>query len=141
MIVIYSPADGAPQRYEFNPSRVRQSEAEVIEGRAGVSWEQWLNAIKLGSAKARRVLLWACMRQQHPMLRIEDAPDPYVGEVVVEFTVAELTELRESVASARVADEEQRAQLLAGIDAEIEVQAEREAAAADLGKAPLPSAG
>ena len=78
MLVTYRPEDNADgvREWEFDPDRVRQSDAEMIEKRSGLpSWTKWVEAIQAGSASARRVLLWHLMRKEHHTLRLEDTPD------------------------------------------------------------------
>lgn len=93
MDVTYKPEDGSVQRWSFNSGRVRQSEAEQIEAKAGTRYEEWVLDVQSGSARARRVLLWHLIRRDHPKFRFEDTPDFYVDELVVEYDAAELREL------------------------------------------------
>ena len=93
MDVTYKPEDGSVQRWSFNSGRVRTGEAEQIEARAGMRYEEWVLGVQSGSARARRVLLWHLLRRDHPKLRFEDTPDFYVDELVVEYDVVELRDL------------------------------------------------
>lgn len=115
MHVTYKPEDGTPQEWEFNPGRVRAGAAEVIEKRFGDSWEKFCAAVQQGSMRARRVLLWHLLTREHPGLRLEDVPDFYADEVVVEHSVAELTELRERLDKADL-PEDQRVMTHAAFD-------------------------
>ncbi len=126
MIVTYAPEGGAAQRWEFNPQRVRASEAEAIEKRAGETWDAWLVGVQSGSMKARRVLLWHMLRRDHPTVRYEDVPDFYAGEVLVEHTSAELTEMRDRVAKANI-PADQREQALTALDVALTEAMSREA--------------
>lgn len=137
MHVTYRPEGDAEQRWEFDPTRVRASKAEMIEKRFGESWDVFLASIQQGSMRARRVLLWHLLTLAHPGLRFEDAPDFFADELLVEYTVAELNEIRTRVASKMPAGEE-REQVLTLLDSEItEAMARDEAAGVEPeGKAP-----
>lgn len=138
MFVTYKPetADGDPQRWEFDPGRVRASEAEMIEKRYGDKWDQWRNDVRAGSAKARRVLLWHLLRQAHHTLRYEDVPDFLMDELLVEHSVGELVELRDRLMKANVSDTD-REQLMTALNIEITEAAERELTDPEtVGKAP-----
>jgi hypothetical protein len=121
VFITYRPEDQpaeAVQRWEFNPGRIRQSEAEIIEKRYGAKFDVWRNDVRVGSAKARRVLLWHLLRREHPGLKYEDTPDFYMDEVLVEHSVTELVELRDRMAKATL-DEETRGQIQTALDLEI----------------------
>lgn len=137
MIVTYKPEDDAEQRWEFDPKRVRASKAEMIEKRFGESWDMFLANIQQGSMRARRVLLWHLLTLEHPALRWEDTPDFFAAELLVEYSVAELTDLR-NAAMTKMAASELREQLLTALDSEItEAMARDEAAGVEPeGKAP-----
>lgn len=120
MFVTYSP-EGAefPTSWEFDPNRVRQSAAEMIEKRYGGRWSDFIQAVQAGEAKARRVLLWHLMvRDGHPSLRYEDVPDFYMGELEVDYSVDDLGRLREQVADSAMPYNE-REEMLVRLDLEI----------------------
>jgi hypothetical protein len=140
MFVTYQPEGASsPLEREFQPGRIRESRAEMIErryakllGEKFVPFEQWRMAVLQDGAAARRVLLWHVLSIDHPTVRIEDV-DPYRDELIVQASKSELGELRETLASAGGMDDAQRETMLAMVDAQIE-------AAPDdgMGKAPLP---
>ena len=134
MRVTYAPEGGAEQVWDFDPKRVRASEAEAIERRAGESWDAWLLNVQSGQMRARRVLLWHLMRRDHPTLRYEDTPDFFAGEVVVEHTRAELEEIRERAVRAKLPPD-QREQVLSALDMAIDEAREREGGGEGEGKA------
>lgn len=122
MWVTYRPEDqpeDAVQRWEFNPKRVRTSDAEIIEKRYGANWDTWLNDVRSGSAKARRVLLWHLLRREHARLRYEDTPDFYMEELLVEHSVVELLELKDRLSKVKLDDESAREQMATALDIEI----------------------
>jgi hypothetical protein len=57
--------------------------------------------------------------REHAGYRLEDLPDFYAGELEVSFSVAELTGMRESAVKAPLDDEDEREQLLMGLDVAI----------------------
>lgn len=97
MRVTYSPEGGDVQSWTFRPAKVRSSQAIITQKAYGKSWEVFAAEVQQGDIAARRILLWHLMRGDHPVLRLEDVPDFYAGELVVEH---EADELREMLASA-----------------------------------------
>ncbi|MFC7380894.1 hypothetical protein [Sphaerisporangium rhizosphaerae] len=134
MFVTYKPEDGDEQRWEFNPKRVRASKAEMIEKRAGENWDAWLASLQSGNMRARRVLLWHLLTVDHPTFRWEDVPDFYASELMVEHSVAELTEIRDRVTKAKL-PADQVDQILSALDGEIASAMEREQVSEPAGKA------
>lgn len=122
MFVTYKPESGDEQRWEFDPAKVRQSAAEMIEKRygGGRTYEQWKAAVQQGESRARRVLLWHLMTRDHHTLRYEDVPDFLMGEFEVEFSLAELHALREQVLKVDAPDkQEERENTLVALDIQI----------------------
>lgn len=120
MFVTYKPEDSDPQVWEFNPQRVRASAAELVERRYGKQWEMFLKDLMQGSMQARRVLLWHLICRTHQTLRFEDTPDFYADELLLEFSRAELLEMRAAVESNKGLGDEERAVMLSALDDEIE---------------------
>lgn len=133
MDVTYTPEGGAAQTWNFNAGRVRTAEAEQIESRSGMRYEEWVLAIQQGSARARRVLLWHLMRRDHPRYRFEDTPDFYMDELVLEYDAAELGELLARLDDPSIElDDEAASKVRLLLTSEIEAAKAR----GDLGKAP-----
>lgn len=135
--------EGAEQarEWEFDPNRVRQSDAEMIEKRSGQSWTKWVEAIQAGSAHARKVLLWHLLRKELHTLRLEDTPDFYMGELEIDYSLGDLQKLRQQVADSSMGDAE-KANMLERLDLEIATRlGKEELDAEDLGKAPSNAAG
>lgn len=135
MRVTYTPEDGDQQDWEWDPDRVRQSHAELVEKRYGRPWELFVVDVQAGNAKARRVLLWHLMCRQHHTLRYEDTPDFYMGELKVEHSLDELTEIRDRTLKANMPEDE-RQELLTALDLGI---TEQLAKGEEPGKAPSPA--
>lgn len=152
MYVIYTPADAPMQKWTFDPARVRSQRAIQIERHAGQTWEEWLQGVQMGRMRARRVLLWHLISQDHPTLRFEDTPDFLAGELAVHHSPAELAEMiREARRASAQIPEDQYAMVMATLEreakasarierehfrAESEPEAESEAEAEAEGKAP-----
>lgn len=138
MFVTYEPEGSTePRRWEFRPGRLRESRAEMLErryakliGEKTVPFEQFRMAVLQDQASARRVLLWHLLQLEHPTLRIEDV-DPLRDELTIEASRSELTELRDTLATAGGLDDTQRELMLAQIDTQIAAAPED-----DAGKAP-----
>lgn len=118
MFVTFKPEGEPEQRWEFDPDRVASSKAEMIEKRAGMKWDEWRQAIQMGSARARRALLWHLFTLKHHTLRFEDMPDFAVGDLVIEHSVAEVQALIAKISKVKM-DDEQREQVQAAFDIEL----------------------
>jgi hypothetical protein len=148
MLVTYKPEneDGTPRagegwEKEFNPQRVRQSRAEMIEKRYGARYAVWVSEIQAGEAKARRVLVWHLLSLEHPTFKMEDVPDFMFGELELDYSVADLQKLRGQVAESAM-DDAAKAETLDRLDMEIAtrlLKPTEELTAVDLGKAEVPS--
>lgn len=104
--------------WEFDPNRVRASQAEMIERRYGQPWSVFVVELMKGSMLARRVLLWHLQRLTHPNYRFEDI-DFYADELLVEFSKAELERMRADAETNGGLTEEDRRMVLAALDSEI----------------------
>jgi hypothetical protein len=135
MIATYKPSDSETQSWTFDPGKVKGSAAEVIEKRFGGTYQEFQVAIQQGQTRARRVLLWYLIWQAHPTLRFEDMPDFCFDEFTLDYTTAELLELRERIGKARMEDEGKRQQMLEAFEIAIDEAMERENAAPPVGKA------
>lgn len=132
MIVKYTPADGEPRSWSFNPRRQLASMCGVIEAayrklQPGGTYAGWAEAALAGDIAACRVLLWHLQKAEHPVLRLEDV-DFYVDELEVAADAVELRALREQVVAVPLKpgmSEADRDEVLAKLDEEL---AELEAA-------------
>lgn len=119
MIVTYKPENAEPTKYKFRPNTIKASEAEMIEKRAGCSFEEWTQKVISGSATARRVLLWHCMRRDHPALRWEDTPDFAWSEVLIERELDELERFVAVIRETKALTEEEREAVLEEVEKEM----------------------
>lgn len=118
MIITYTPEDGEAQRWEWDAGDVRAAEAELMESKAGVPWDQFQMQLLQGMMRARRVLLWHLLRQTHPSLKLTDV-DFATSEVKAEFQADELALLRKGIEEAPGVDDEKREQALTMLDRSI----------------------
>lgn len=119
MFVTYKPEGNDPQIWEFDPNKVRASQAEMVEKRYGQPWDVFLRDLIKGSMLARRVLLWHLTRLSHHMLRFEDTPDFYAAELTVEYSREELQALRDEAEKSKAITDDERTAALAALDEEI----------------------
>ena len=97
MFVSFKPKDGDAQTWDFVPEDVYEDDAELIEQHSGAVWDDFIDNLRAGQARARRVLLWYLTRQTHPKLPFNDTPRFRMGELTVEFSSSELQELIDKV--------------------------------------------
>lgn len=138
MQVTYKPEDH-PDRarvWDFNPERVRQSRAEMIEKRFGGRYAEWVDGVQRANSRARKVLLWHLMNMEHPTVKLEDVPDFMMGELEVDYALGDLQKLRRQVAESAM-DDATKEQTLERLDLEIATRmgkSEDELTPEDLGK-------
>lgn len=111
MIVKFTPENGQASEWKFNPKRVKVSQAERIETLSGGTYDAWLNGVRIGNVKHRRVLLWVCYTIDHPMFRWDDTPDFYVDELVVEMERSEMQDMLDQIGSLKGVSNEKRAEV------------------------------
>jgi len=104
--ITYKPEDGERQEWDFEPGRIRNSVASMIVNQFGGSYDEWKLGVQKNDPKARRVLLWHLMTQDHAKMRLADVPDFYDDELVVEYSSAEIDELRTKVEKSNMANKD-----------------------------------
>ncbi|MEU8209786.1 hypothetical protein AB0B85_11365 [Micromonospora sp. NPDC049044] len=119
MIVTYTPDGDQAQQWEFSPGRIKSSEAEILQKRYGGTWDEFKVGVLKGDMRARRVMLFHCLRREHHTLRFEDMPDFFDEELELEFTKAELEGMRAQVAQASGLNADERESTLAALDVQI----------------------
>jgi hypothetical protein len=91
---IYAPEDGPQQEWQFNPMRLMNVEAEMLEGVGGDFWDDYASAgqkLLSGNVRARRAFLWLFLRRNQPDLRFQDLAFR-IDEVRIEVEDDDLTE-------------------------------------------------
>lgn len=135
MYLIYSPeGQDEPTRWKYNPRKIMSAEREWIERRTDRNWSEFTKDVIQGSSLCRRALLFVYLKREHPTVKWDDVDFAW-DELKLEYSKAELIELRSTVAESASGDE--RAAVLEKLDAEI-VDAFEDPE--DEGKAQLPVA-
>lgn len=128
MKITYTPEDGEPQVFDYNPNRLMSAEREALEKQTGRSFNEFAMGVLKGDARCRRALLHILLKRQHPTLRFDDV-DFCWDELTVEMTKGEI-ELAVAKLREKKGDEELVEGLLRQLDE----------APLDEGKARLPFA-
>lgn len=107
MDVKYDPEDGSPVRtWTFDPEDLLRSEAAAMEkAYGGVALEVLINDLRIRNAKARAVLLWHLLKQDHPHLKFPDTPDFRMRQMTVEMSSAELKAVYDQMARTKMDDD------------------------------------
>lgn len=90
MKVTYTPEDGEPQVFDYNPNKLMSAEREALEKRTGMSFQQFTMGVLRGHSLCRRALLHVLLKRQHPGISYEDV-DFCWDELTVEMTKGEIT--------------------------------------------------
>lgn len=135
MYLVYSPeGQEEPTRWKYNPRKIMSAEREWIERRTDRNWSEFTKDVIQGSSLCRRALLYVFLKREHPTVKWDDVDFAW-DELKLEYSKAELIELRSTVAESVSGDE--RAAVLEKLDTEI---AEAFEDPDDEGKAQLPVA-
>lgn len=129
MKIIYTPADGDEQTWDWDPKMVRAKDAELIETKADATWDEFQMQLLGGRMRARRVLLWFLLRRDHLSLKLDDV-DFAAGEVKAEHTIDELQELRDGLDDAANIPEDKRDAAREFLDQQIAKRREEDGAPA-----------
>ncbi|WP_460067396.1 hypothetical protein [Streptomyces sp. YKOK-I1] len=135
MYLVYSPEGQAePTRWKYNPRKIMSAEREWIERRTERNWSDFTKDVVQGNSLCRRALLFVFLKRDHPTVKWDDVDFAW-DELKLEYTKAELIEIRATVADSATGEE--RETVLAKLDGEI---AEAYEDPEDEGKAQLPVA-
>lgn len=135
MYLVYAPEGSEePNRWKYNPRKIMSAEREWIERRTDRNWSEFTKDVVAGSSLCRRALLYTFLKREHPTVKWDDVDFAW-DELKLEYSKAELIELRSTIAESATGDE--AAAVLAKLDEEItEAYEDPE----DGGKAQLPVA-
>lgn len=114
MKLVYTPTDGEPEEYDFEPSKLLSAEAESIEDLRGARWDSFEEFGQLflkGNAKAHRAALWIMKRRKNPALKFEDLSYP-LNALAISFSDEEASKFIESIRNNPDLDEDQKHYLL-----------------------------
>lgn len=71
MQFVYRP-DGAERRWDFDPMKLMNAEAEVIERRTGMMYGDWSSQVTQGSMLALHGLLFVMLKREEPTLKWDE---------------------------------------------------------------------
>lgn len=115
MILTFNPGEGEARSWPVQLDKIMQPEAELIERRTGMTWDEFGGKLAQGSALARRALVYVLEKRTHPTLAWESfGADFPVGAISLEY------------------DRDEMAQIIAGMDEAMPDGAEKDAALAQL---------
>jgi hypothetical protein len=115
--LVYQPeGESEPQRWQYNPLKLRATEREMLERRTDLNFSEFTGKVLQGSSLCRRALLFLFLRRQHPRIKWEDVDFAW-DELRLEYSKQELTQMREKVADTLSGRELEAA--LIQVDAEI----------------------
>lgn len=136
MRLVYHPeGQEEPTVWAINLGKLRSLELEAIERATGFNYgTEFRDRLLKGNGLARRALLWTFLRRQHATLKFADV-DFADEELILEFDLEELREIRRTVADSPAVPEPERVAMLAEIDQQIAGLEDQPAE----GKAPTPS--
>lgn len=100
MRLIYSPEGAEPQSWDFEPRKIMNPEAELIERYTGWTFEEFGQQFLKGSTLARHALLYVMLKRKTPGLRFEEVQFA-MGEVDVVFGDEEMRAFRAALEEKR----------------------------------------
>lgn len=89
MQLVYAPEGAEAQRWEFDPNKIMNVEAEAIERETGWTFSEFGQQFLKGSTTARHALLWIMLKRKTPGLKYAEVQFA-MDEVDVVFTDEEL---------------------------------------------------
>lgn len=89
MKVKYTPENGDPKEFDYNPNKLMSAEREAIETRLGLSFKAFADGVLNGNSRCRRVLLYTLQKREHPTISYDDV-DFAMDELKVEMTKGEI---------------------------------------------------
>lgn len=117
MIVTFTPVEGEKRTWEFRADKIMQPEAELIERRTGMTYDQFTQAIVQGSALARRALVFVFEKRVHPTLSWDAFGDFPVTAIQVDYDRDEMAEILKQVRESPGLTDEERAGVVAALEA------------------------
>lgn len=117
MILIYSPAEGDVQRWNYDPNRLMSAEREALEKRTGRDFSGFTEGVIEGSSVCRRALLHMFLKRAHPGVRYEDV-DFCWDQLELQFSKQEYQAMRDAISQSDGGPDQ--SERLAAIDREME---------------------
>lgn len=95
MIILYSPEDGEPRRFDVRS--VRTSEAQIVERTTDMKWGDIKRGVRDDDPTAMRGVVWVLLKRETPTLRWADF-DPLIEELTSKFDARELAAVAADIA-------------------------------------------
>lgn len=103
MIIVYTPAGGAPEHYDVKTLKV--SEASVVSRSVDMKWGEIKESLGEDDLDAMRGIVWVLKKRAQPSLRLGDF-DPGIDEMVTRFDQQEAINYVDAAFSVLDADSE-----------------------------------
>lgn len=103
MIIVYTPADGAEERYDAHTLRV--SEVSIVQRTVDMKWSDIEAGLEKDDPEAMRGIAWVIKKRANPSLRYGDF-DPMIGELTTRMDKREVTEYLENAFALAERDED-----------------------------------
>jgi choline dehydrogenase-like flavoprotein len=117
VFLIYKPeGSDEPQRWRYIPRKMMSAEREWIERRTERTWSEFTKDVVAGSSLCRRALLYVFLKRDHPGVKWDDVDFAW-DELTLQYSKAELIQIRETAAEAATGEE--REMVLARLDEQI----------------------
>jgi hypothetical protein len=113
MIITYTPDEGSPEEYDFNPGKLMSPEAEAIESVGDYAWDSFETFGAMffkGNVRARRAALWIMKKRKNPRLKFDEVSFR-ANQVDVDYSPAERKLLLEAMLQDPDLDPEQKANI------------------------------
>jgi hypothetical protein len=122
MKLIWTPEDGEPREWLFQPRKLLSPEAEAIEDVGGATWDNFpafTEKLAHSNMKALRAALWVMRKRTEPRLRFDQVVIR-VGEVDLDLDDEERADLNERVLTGTDLSVEERLALIEALGLEPE---------------------
>jgi hypothetical protein len=125
--ITYARPGGETTVYQYDPDDLLMSEVKAVEKTAGLPLDLVEFQVQAGGLTERLIVLWVLMRREDKGLRLADLEKTVRRrDLTVEFDRAERASMRERITKATHLDEDQRAAVIAMLDADDDADPEPE---------------
>lgn len=119
MILTYTAEGAGPREWQFKPKRLLNAEAEEIERRTSMTFEEWAGALQKGSMLAFHALLFVLLKREQPRLAWDQVK--FCGEDVdLAYELDEKIEVRDQLKAGLADMEPEQAEQARAVIAEFD---------------------
>jgi hypothetical protein len=118
MRLIFTPEDGEKREWEFTPLRLMSFQTDWLEEAGGETWasyDEWARLFGRGNRKAQRAALWVMLRAEQPDLKWRHLVIRN-DELDVVWESQDMAAIRERILADPSLGDDERTDLLAGMD-------------------------